>query len=84
MIITIYILVYIVVGMVSATICILMDGEPGSEGPWIIIAAVLFWPVFMPILLPVYVARWIKWCWSKTYWAKSYEKPHAYLEEFEP
>lgn len=78
MIIAISVLAYLVAGIATATMVIMIDGEPRAyERDWVF-AAVFFWPIFAAMNIPIYIARWIK---SRR--AASREKPRVYAEEYD-
>jgi hypothetical protein len=79
MIIAISVFAYLVAGMATATMVILIEGEPKDDGVEIILAAVLFWPIAIMIDGPFWMARWIK---AKR--EASREKPHVFSEYDEP
>jgi hypothetical protein len=77
-IIAISALAYLITGMAFAVMMLMVNGEPSAEDRPLILALVLFWPVFAAVYLPLFAARWIK-----ARRAARREKPKAF-EEYEP
>lgn len=74
MVIAISVLVYLVVGVAFAVMCILVAGEPDKIETTLL--DVLFWPVVLLVILQLFAARRIK-AWREA----SREKPAAFSEE---
>lgn len=68
-------LLYIVSGIATAVLVLIVDDEPKSEDLFLVTIPVLFWPLFLVIYLPVFIARRIR------QWAE--RKPIPDSEEFD-
>jgi Zn-dependent protease with chaperone function len=84
-IVAISVLAYLVAGMATATMVVLIEGEPKPDDQWVVIYVVLLWPFFLLIDLPICVARGIGLVarWIKRWRESRCEKPRAFAEDYE-
>lgn len=48
---------YFAAGIATATLAIVVDGEPGEDEGGIVVLAVVGWPIALSMYLPVHLAR---------------------------